>query len=190
MATTIADITASSQSAASNKTTTKSGTDELGKDAFLKLLMVQLSNQDPLNPMSDTDFIAQMAQFSALEQMTNLNTSMSAVRASSMIGKFVTWGENGDEVGGIVTATLTVNGEPTLLVGNRSVKLSEVLSVTEQITQAKLLVGKYITWQENGKAVGGMVESATSADGRAVLHVGDKQIALDDVLSVGNAPAE
>lgn len=52
------------------------GESTLGKEAFLRLLVAQLQNQDPLNPMNDREFIAQMAQFTALEQMMNLNKTM------------------------------------------------------------------------------------------------------------------
>jgi len=48
----------------------------LGKDDFFELLITQLKNQDPLDPMKNEDFIAQMAQFSSLEQMYNMNQSM------------------------------------------------------------------------------------------------------------------
>lgn len=49
---------------------------DLDKDAFLKLLTTQLANQDPLNPIEDKEFIAQLAQFNSLEQMQSLNKNM------------------------------------------------------------------------------------------------------------------
>ena len=58
---------------------TKSANDVLGKDAFLKLLVTQLQNQDPLNPMDDKEFIAQLAQFSSLEQMSNVAEGINAL---------------------------------------------------------------------------------------------------------------
>lgn len=67
-------------STTSNSTTTASST--LGKDAFLKLLVTQLSNQDPLNPMDDKDMTAQLAQFSSLEQLTNINTGIETLNTT------------------------------------------------------------------------------------------------------------
>lgn len=51
----------------------------MDKDAFMKMLLAQLKNQDPLNPMDGTAFVAQLAQFSSLEQLSNLNTTMSSL---------------------------------------------------------------------------------------------------------------
>ena len=52
------------------------GSDTMDKDAFLSLMIAQLQNQDPMNPMDGTEYAAQLAQFTSLEQLTNLNTSM------------------------------------------------------------------------------------------------------------------
>lgn len=60
----------------SNAKQSSTNNNTLGKDAFLKLLVTQLQNQDPLNPMEDREFIAQMATFSQLEQMITMNQSM------------------------------------------------------------------------------------------------------------------
>ena len=90
-------ITSSYQSSDTEKTNKE---DALGRDAFLTMLVAQLENQDPLNPMDGTDFSAQLAQFSQLEQLINLNDSMESLAASfsedsqgdalSYIGKQVT----------------------------------------------------------------------------------------------------
>ena len=67
----------------------RKGTSELGKDAFLQLLVCQMKNQDPLNPQSDTEFVSQLATFSQLEQLQNLNATYEKSQAFSLIGKDV-----------------------------------------------------------------------------------------------------
>ncbi|MEH6942172.1 flagellar hook assembly protein FlgD [Bacillus sp. JJ722] len=65
----------------------------LGKDEFLKILMVQLQNQDPMNPMDDKEFIAQMAQFSTLEQMTNMAVSFEKLANVQMQSQMIAYNE-------------------------------------------------------------------------------------------------
>lgn len=113
--------------------TTKSKTNnELGKDDFLQLLVTQLQHQDPLAPMEDKDFIAQMAQFTSLEQMKNMNNAVQITQATSYIGKQVTWADSqGTEQTGIVTAIRIVNSEPKVMIGEESIELKKIMSVTD-----------------------------------------------------------
>jgi flagellar basal-body rod modification protein FlgD len=69
--------------------TQKGINNELGKDAFLKLLTTQMKYQDPLNPNTDTEYIAQLATFSQLEQMQNISTISTNSQAFSLVGKDV-----------------------------------------------------------------------------------------------------
>ncbi|MBU8786426.1 MULTISPECIES: flagellar hook assembly protein FlgD [Bacillus] len=112
--------------ATSAKTAKSSGSD-LGKDDFLKLLVTQLQHQDPLNPMEDREFIAQMATFSSLEQMTNLNSTMSTFVGLqdpmsmyvSWIGKEVTYeGDNHEEKTALVKSVKSSDGQYKLVLDN------------------------------------------------------------------------
>ncbi|MDQ0253709.1 flagellar basal-body rod modification protein FlgD [Evansella vedderi] len=110
---------------------------DLDKDAFLRILITQLQNQDPLNPMEDKEFIAQMAQFTSLEQMTNMNNNLekfleqqqqsSLLSHSELIGKQVGWeverrNENGtvrkELREGMVTSVKFKNGIAELVIDN------------------------------------------------------------------------
>ena len=97
----------------------------LGKDAFMRILVTQMKNQNPLEPLKDTEFIGQMAQFSSLEQLTNLNQAMnqfvglqgkqSLTEHADLLGNTVYWEQevNGQLQSGegIVKAVSIKNGE-------------------------------------------------------------------------------
>mgnify|MGYP002621761604 CR=1 FL=1 len=113
----------------------------LGKDDFLHLLVTQLRNQNPLEPLSNTEYIAQMAQFTSVEQLMNLVGEMSALRnnlgiASSLIGKSVEWVEMDQQTGqpvtrqGIVDSIVVRDGEPLAKIGNQEISLSAITSMS------------------------------------------------------------
>lgn len=71
--------TAGSKSSSTSSSSSSSSTSSMGKDQFLQLLVAQLNNQDPLNPQDNTAFVAQLAQFSMVEGLDNLNTSVDSI---------------------------------------------------------------------------------------------------------------
>ena len=108
-------------------TTTSDAYSALGKDEFLQLLVTQMQYQDPLNPTSDTEFIAQMAQFSSLEQMQNLNNSFSKFRAYELVGKDVVGDINGVTVEGIVDAIRIQNdGKTYAVIGDTQLEVDKI----------------------------------------------------------------
>lgn len=109
----------------------------LGQEDFLKLLAVQFQSQDPMKPMDDTAFIAQMAQFSALEQsstlvqqITQLRNNQDIATANSYIGRQVTLDAGDDKlVVGEVAGVDLSDGVPRLIVGDYTYPISSVLLV-------------------------------------------------------------
>lgn len=117
---------------------------QLGKNDFLNLLMVQLRNQDPLNVQDDREFIAQMAQFSSLEQTTNLAlaienlvgfqqlTQGSVLLGKEVEGSYTPEGGNTPElIRGLVTETRVSGGAVHLLVNGVELPLKQVTRVIE-----------------------------------------------------------
>jgi len=112
---------------------------EMGKDQFLQILVTQLRNQDPMQPMQDKDFIAQMAQFSSLEQTMNMASSLTALRqsagmAAGLIGMTVGWQETTNEGvtdhSGIVDSIVRRDGIQYAKVGIQEVKIDDLLTIS------------------------------------------------------------
>ncbi|MFZ2960516.1 MAG: flagellar hook capping FlgD N-terminal domain-containing protein [Candidatus Ozemobacteraceae bacterium] len=115
---------------------------EMGKDDFLLLLTQQLKNQDPMKPMDNTEFTSQMAQFSTVEQITNLAKSMDKFMTTSadsyktqammMLGLNVTatLASSPDPVEGTVSSVKFVDGAAVFKVGDQEVKMAEIQSVS------------------------------------------------------------
>lgn len=117
----------------------------LDKDAFLKLLVSQVKNQDPMQPQGSTEYVAQLAQFSSLEQMQNLNDNIVGLallqqnnalmsqltQSSSLIGQNVEWTdpETGDVHSGEVTSVKLQDGLALLEIDGEDVPLGNVTQV-------------------------------------------------------------
>ena len=103
----------------------------LGQQDFLNLLVTQMQNQDPMNPMSDTDFVAQMAQFSTLSTMDTMQSNMAEQQANGLIGLTVgVTDQQGNLVTGTVTGVDVVSGSPELVINGQTYGLSQLVAVT------------------------------------------------------------
>lgn len=108
----------------------------LGQDDFLKLLAQQFKSQDPMKPMEDTSFIAQMAQFTSLQQsrsmsqdMAEMRTQQQLVTANSYLGHTVNVTVNGETISGEVAGVEIKDGTPRLVIGESTYPVSSVVLV-------------------------------------------------------------
>lgn len=119
-----------------NNASSSSGKGALSMDDFLQLLVAQLKNQDMYNTMDDSEYMAQMAQFSMLQAITDMSELSMTSYGVSLIGKEVTIAKiaaDGTVSGekGIVESVNFFNGSPQVVVDNESYALSSVMSVNE-----------------------------------------------------------
>lgn len=119
-------------------TPTVSSSKQLTQQDFLKLLSTQMQNQDPMQPMDDSQFMAQMAQFSTLQATTTMGADMTALRthsdlatASSLVGRQVTITNNTvGTVTGTVSGVDASSGTAEVVIGGKSYSLSDITNVT------------------------------------------------------------
>ena len=117
------------------------GQQALGKDQFLQLFATQMKMQNPMDPTGSEDFLAQLAQFSSLEQISNLNTNFEKMlatqqilQAADLVGKTVTYQDPGlgSLSEGRVTGVSLLGEQPVLMLGLRQVNLNWVTGIYEQ----------------------------------------------------------
>src|SRR3954471_6361577 len=171
----------------------------LGKDDFLKLLMTQLQNQDPSKPMEDTDFIAQMAQFSSLEQMTNMTSTFGEfvkqqqqsqmIAYNQFVGKEITWHKLNDLEDG-TTEIEEGTGKITSIQfkddrilfnledGNQlePENISQVNASTNEsnMLQASMMIGKTVTYiNDSNQEVSTLIKSVSFKNGLTTFQLDD-----------------
>ena len=143
-------------------------TGELGKDDFLKLLVTQLRYQDPLEPVNDKEFIGQMAQFSSLEQMQNMNSSISQNQAYSLIGKQVKANVTDEKtkesrvVEGVVTSVVFSKGKSYVVIKDEEIPIEKVTSVTDGSGVNKSDLSRYVNLV--GLKASGFVYDSSNSD--------------------------
>jgi len=163
---------------------------EMGKNDFLQLLAAQLRFQDPLEPKSDSDFAAGLAQFSSLEQMQNMNTSlnsMSNFQSYSLIGKYVlaetTINGRLMEVPGVVDS-IFVNNEGVAMaqIGEFMVPVSSIKEVFDTnniltsemlMTTSNNLIGREVIAQVDGEDIEGIVTRVLVDKGSLLAQIDD-----------------
>lgn len=207
------DVDAANRTASDSyvNATTRTPSTELDKDAFLKLLLTQLQYQDPLDPVDNTEFIAQMAQLTVAEQMQNMAQSFSHSQAYNLIGKYI-YANYYDETSGLytevsgeVTSVLISGGEAYVMVGDKQVPVDKVqmvysdylaqgvnsLAANTVTSQALALMGKYVqavTVDSDGNLTGyveGKVEDLKfDSSGNPLLVVGNDEVYVKEVISV------
>ncbi|MFZ5754245.1 MAG: flagellar hook capping FlgD N-terminal domain-containing protein [Bacillota bacterium] len=133
----------------------------LGKDDFLKLLVTELRYQDPMKPMEDREFITQMAQFSSLEQMQNINKSLES---------------------GLMALAEAQKGLETKLTG--IMQQLGYLMAGNELKQGLNLLGHVVTFKKGTEELSGIVTALKQKDGQYVAVVDGEEVTLDKITLI------
>ena len=175
--------------------------DNMGKLDFLMLLSAQLRYQDPMEPAKDSDFAAQLAQFSALEQMQNMNTTLAAManyQAFSLTGKLAVATAYVDgtltNLFGTVDAVFTQDGVTYAQISGYQVPISAITDVIDNtnaltpnmlIEASNNLIGRTVKAEVNKNTIEGIVTSAFVTDGELYARIADSATGKEIGVPIG-----
>lgn len=128
----LTDLTNNTTKVNAETSKAKVGNSNMDQNVFLQLLMAQLKNQDPLNPMSNTEFVSQQAQFTQISELQQLNQGNSFVQASSLIGKQVTFNDPNNvnkQITGTVSEAKISSSGTSIVVNDTSYPASVIKSI-------------------------------------------------------------
>lgn len=141
--------------------TVENKNDQLGKNEFLKLLVTELQHQDPMNPMDDKEFISQMAQFSSLEQMENLNNTLET---------------------GLKTVT-EIQSDCGIILAELVNQMQNQMAYNNFNTGMNLL-GKEISYTVEDEQRTGIVQAVKQKDGAYIAVVGEDEVPIKDIEQI------
>ena len=153
-----------SSSTAATGTSSATNVNIMGKDDFLRLLVAQLEAQDPLNPMESTDFTAQLAQFSSLEQLQNMNSALGGISTAQSV-------QTNSQAVGFIGKTISAVGDTVQVIDGNSQDL--------QFTLADNAAGSYITIYDGSGNYIRQIESGG-------MTTGDQSVSWDGMDYLGS----
>lgn len=174
----------------------------LDKNDFLQLLVEQMANQDPLSPTSDTDYIAQLAQFSTLEQLQTISDSTLQAQSYGLVGKYVYLNiadsTTGEPIFGKVDGVFRQDGIDYIVIGDNKYALSDVVGIVnvdeatpaaDTVTNSTGLLGKSVTaiiTDESGEtvSVSGTVAKVYSKDNAVYVQVGEHAVPVSSITEI------
>ena len=181
----------------------------VNSDTFLSLLVAEMTNQDPMEPTSNTEFVTQMAQFTSLQYSKDSATYSQSNYASSLVGKTVTAskmdGSKQVTKTGVVQSVMKNGDSYTLKIDGVSFELKNITSISETtssdsntttgntslgelITKASMMIGMSATVNPNVEGGSmldsGVITSIQVKDGQVRVIINDKGYALDDIVEV------
>lgn len=131
----ISSINSASSLTPSSSSQTTNPSSTLTQADFLQLLVTQMTSQDPLSPVSDTDMAAQMAQFSALQTAQTTDADMKVLQANTLIGRAVMVTDaSGSQTSGLVSGVQIQAGTPQVVVNGQNYTLGQIEAIAPSTT--------------------------------------------------------